>query len=87
MSVGVIRTCGWLSVHSDTGAVEPRLDVAAFPDSQACAFGFALSAVISALRVLGPIQRQALAHKPFAEIGAADRAGRNRPAIGVEAQR
>ena len=32
------------------------------------------------------IQRQALEHKPFAEIGAVDRRGRDRPAIGVEAE-
>ena len=35
---------------------------------------------------IGAVQRQALVHKPFAEIGAADRPGRDRPAIGVEAE-
>ena len=85
MRVGVIRTGGRLSVRTDAGAIEPRLDVTYFPDSLAGALGIALSFAISALRVLRPVQRQALAHKPFAEIGAADRTGRNRAAIWVEA--
>ena len=57
--------------------IEPRLDVAALPDSAAGVLGVALSAIISALGVLGPIHRQALAHKPFAEIGAANQTDRN----------
>ena len=74
-----------LSACADTGAIEPRRDVAALPDSAAAVFGVALIAMISAFGVLGPIQRQAIAHKqPFAEIGAADRTGRNRPAIWVK---
>jgi len=84
MRVGVIRTGGRLSVRTDAGTIEPRLDVTSFPDSPAGALGITLSFAISALRVLRPVQRQALAHKPFAEIGAADRTGRDRPAIRVE---
>lgn len=87
MRVGVIRTGRRLSVRTDAGPIKPRLDVASFPDSPAGAFGVALSAVISAFRVLRPIQRQAIANKPFAEIGAANRTGRDRPSIWVEAQR
>src|SRR5689334_4245195 len=85
MGICVVRTVGGLSACADAGAIEPRLDVAALPDSAAGMIGVALSAIISALGVLGPIQRQALAHKPFAEIGPADRTGRNRPAIRVGA--
>src|SRR5262249_45228093 len=59
--------------------------VTSFPDSPAGALGITLSFAISALRVLRPVQRQPLAHKPFAEIGAADRTGRNRAAVWVEA--
>src|SRR5262249_33620453 len=55
--------------------------------SPAGALGVTLSFAISALRVLRPVQRQALAQKPFAEIGAADRTGRDRAAIWVEAER
>src|SRR5437879_1429631 len=87
MRVGVIRTGGRPSVRTDAGAIEPRLDVASFPDSPAGAFGVALSAVISAFRVLRPIQREAIANQPFAEIGAADRTGCDRAAIWVEAER
>src|SRR6516162_9450933 len=86
MRVGVIRAGLRLSVRTDAGAIEPRLDVASLPDSAPGALGIALSFAISALRVLGPVQRQALAHKPFAEISAADRTGRNRAAIWVEAE-
>ena len=71
MGVCVVRTVGGFSACADAGSIEPRLDVAALPDSAAGVFGVALSAIISAFGVLGPIQRQALAYKPFAEIGAA----------------
>ena len=87
MCVCIVRTGGRLSARADAGAIEPRLDVAALPDSSAGAFGVALSAIISALRVLGPIQCKAVAHKPFTKIGAADRTGRNRAAIWVETER
>jgi hypothetical protein len=86
MRVGVIRTGARLSIRTDAGAIEPWLDVAAFPDSPAGAFGVALSAIVSAFRVLRPIQRQALAYKPFAEVGGTDRTGRNRPAVWIEAE-
>jgi hypothetical protein len=44
MRVGVIRTGGQLSVREYSGAIEPRLDIAALPDSPADTFGVALSA-------------------------------------------
>lgn len=56
MRVGVIRTGGRLSIRTDAGAIEPRLDVTALPDSRAGSFGLALSAIVSAFRVLRPIQ-------------------------------
>ena len=87
MCVCIVRTGGRLSARADAGAIEPRLDVAALPDTSAGAFSVALSAIISALRVLGPIQCKAVAHKPFTKIGAADRTGRNRAAIWVETER
>ena len=64
---------------------EPRLDVAALPESLAGALSLTLSFVISALRVLRPIQRKTVADKPFSEIPACDRAGRDRAAKRVEA--
>jgi hypothetical protein len=71
MGICLVRTVGGPSACADAGAIEPRLDVAALPHSAVGVFGVALSATISAFGVLGPIQRQALAHKPFAEISAA----------------
>ena len=52
-----VRTVGGLSACADAGLIEPRLDVAALPDSAAGVLGVALSAIISDLGVLGPIQR------------------------------
>ena len=86
MRIGVIRTGGRLSVRTDAGAIEPRLEVAALPDSPAGAFGVALSAIVSAFGVLRPIQRQALAYKPFTEVDGSDQTGRNRPALRIEAE-
>ena len=84
MRVRIIRTVGGLPARTNAGAIEPWFDVAAFPYSPAGAFSIALGVIVSAFRVLRPIQRKPLANKPFAEIGAADRAGRNRPAVRVE---
>ena len=86
MGIRIIRAGGWLSIRTDAGTIEPGFDIATLPDSRAGTFGVALSAGISAFRVLRPIQRETLAHKPFAEIGAADRTGRDGAAIWVEAE-
>ena len=40
--------------------VEPRFDVAAFPDSPASTLGVALNAIVFALRMLRPIERKAV---------------------------
>jgi hypothetical protein len=50
MRVGVIRTGGRLSVRAYAGAIEPRLDRAAVPDSPAGTFGVAPSATRAELR-------------------------------------
>jgi hypothetical protein len=86
VNVCVVRTGGRPSARADAGTIKPRLDAAALPNSPVGASGVALNPIISAFRILRPIQRQALAHKPFAEIGAADRAGRDRSAIWVKAE-
>jgi hypothetical protein len=84
MRVRIIRTVGGLPARTNAGAVEPCFDVAAFPYSPAGAFSIALGAIVLAFRVLGPIERKAVEHKPFAKVAAADRTGRDRPAIWVE---
>lgn len=85
MGICIVRTGGRLSTFADACTIDPRLDVAALPESSARALSLALSFVIPALRVLGQIQRKAVAYKPFSEIPACDRAGRDRSAIRVEA--
>ena len=86
MGVCVIRAGGRLSVRPDTGAIQPWLDITAPPDSSTDALGVLLSPGISTFGVLRPIQRQAPAYKPFAEIGAINRTGRDRPAIWIKAK-
>ncbi len=85
MGICIVRTGGRLSTCADACTIEPWLDVAALPKSLAGALSLALSFAISALRVLRPIQRKAVAYKPFTEINTSDRAGRNRAAVRVEA--
>lgn len=85
MGICIVRTGGRLSTCADACTIEPRLDVAALPESLARALSLALSFVISALRVLRPIQRKTVAHKPLPKIRTTDRAGRDRAVILIEA--
>jgi len=85
MRVCIVRTGGQLPSRADTCTIKPRFDVAALPESLPGEFSLALSFVISALRVSRPIQRKAVAYKPFTEILTCDRAGRDGAAIRVEA--
>jgi hypothetical protein len=85
VGVCIVRTGGRLSTRADTCTIKPRFDVAALPESLPGELSLALSFVISAPRVLRPIQRKAVAYKPFTEISTCDRAGRDGAAIPVEA--
>src|SRR3569833_3850781 len=85
MGICIVRTGGRLSTGADTCTIKPRFHVAALPESLPGELSLALSFVISALRVLGPIQRKAVAYKPLTEIRPLDRAARTRGAITVEA--
>lgn len=87
MGICIVRTGRRLSTSADACTIEPRLDVATLPKSLAHALSLALGFMVSALRVLGPLQRETVAHKPFPEIPACDRTGRDRAAILVEADR
>lgn len=87
MGICIVRTGGGVSTSADACTIEPRLDVAALPEPLPGSLSFALSFVIFALRVSGPIQRETVAHKPFPEITACDRTGRDRAAIPVKAER
>lgn len=86
MGICVVRTGGRLPVRTDAATIQPRLDIAALPDTSTGTLGIALSPSVSAFRVLKPIQSKAIAHEPFAEIGAFDRTRRNGAAISVEAK-
>ena len=81
MCVCVIRTGGRRSIRPDAGAKQPRLHIAARPHPATGAFGVALGGVVPAFRILRPIQRKTIAHKPFSEIGTADRTGCDSPPI------
>ncbi|MCS3448598.1 hypothetical protein M2222_002581 [Bradyrhizobium elkanii] len=87
MRVRIVRAGGRLTIRPDAGAIEPRLHIAPLPDTSTGALCVLLSCVISALRVSRPIQCKATAHKPFPEIGTADRTGPHRPTIWIEAER
>jgi hypothetical protein len=87
MGTRVVRTVGGLSARADAGAIEPRSDIAALPDTSSGALGIALSPGVSAFRVLKPIQSKPIVHEPFAKIGAVDRTSRNGAAKWVEAER
>jgi len=87
MRVCIIRAVGRLSVRADAGAIEPRLDITALPDSSPLTLGVLLVRAISAFRVLRPIQRKAAPHQPLAEVVTSDRTVRDRAAILVEAER
>jgi hypothetical protein len=87
MGTYVVRIVGGLSARADAGAIEPRFDIAALPDTSTGALGVALSPVVSAFRILKPVQSKAITYEPFAEIGAVDRTSRNGAAIWVEAER
>src|SRR3974390_2201071 len=63
-----------LTTGANATPVQPRLDVAAFPHSAPSLLSFALSRVVSSMRVLRPIHGQAILHEPFAKIGTTDRA-------------
>jgi hypothetical protein len=49
--------------------------------------GIALGLIVLALRVLRPIQRETVARKPFAEIGAANRTRRDRSPVLIQRDR
>src|SRR6516164_5725509 len=84
MRVCVVRAAGRTSVGANAGSVEPGFNVAALPDAAANTFGVALGGVVSAFGELRPVERQAAADKPFAEIGAAGRTGRDRSTVLVQ---
>jgi hypothetical protein len=73
MRVRVIRTIRRAPTRPDAGAIEPRLHVTPRPHPAPGALRIALGRIISASRILRPIERETVAHKPFAEIGAANR--------------
>ena len=84
MRVRVIRTVGWASVGANAGTIEPRFDVAAFPDAATRTLRIVLSAFVSSFRKKRPVEREAAANKPLAEIGTAGRTGRDGPAVLIQ---
>lgn len=67
MRVGITETGLRLSVRSDASAIQPRLHVAALPDSPAAALSVALSAIVSPLRHLRLSQIARIEFRPVLE--------------------
>jgi hypothetical protein len=49
--------------------------------------GFALRLIVQALRIMRPIQRESVAHKPIPKVRCINRTGRYRPAVTVKRDR
>jgi hypothetical protein len=79
---------GWAFASSEQLAGEPPTrmharysHIASRPDSATRSFRVMLGGAVPALRILWPIQRQAIADQPLAEICAADRTCRHRSPV------
>jgi hypothetical protein len=83
----IVRAVCGISVGANTGPVEPRFNVAAFPNAAAGMLRASLSCIISPLGKLRPVERKAAADKPFAEIGAAGRTRRDRSSVLIQVHR
>src|SRR5262249_20114649 len=81
MCVRIIRAVGRGAARPDANAEQAWLRVAACPHAAARTIGITLTSGIPPFRILRPIQRETIANKPFPEIDAADRTGRNRTPI------
>ena len=81
MCVCIIRTAGRSTTRPDAAAKQPRLHIAARPHPATRTIGLALGGGVLAFRILRPIQRETIAHKPFSDIGTADGTGCYSPPI------
>ena len=81
MCVCIIRTAGRGAARPDAAAKQPRLHIAARPHPATRTNGLALGGAVLAFRILRSIQRETITHKPFSEIGTADRTGCYSPPI------
>src|SRR6266851_9363395 len=77
----IIRTAGRRATRPDADAKQPRLHIAARPHPATRTIGLALGGGVLAFRILRPIQRETISHKPVSEIGTADRTGCYSPPI------
>ena len=81
MCVCIIRTAGRSATRLDAAAKQPRLHIAARPHPATRTIGVALGGGIPSFRILRPIKRETIAHKPFSYIGTADGTGCYSPPI------
>ena len=84
MRIRVIRASRSLAAIADAHSIQPRLDVAAFPDAVAGLLRLPLRSAVLSFGILRPVQRQPLFHQPVSEINSSDTARRYRPAISVQ---
>ena len=68
MRICVIRTIFWVAARSDADSIQPWLDVAARPKASPSLLRITLNITVPAARILRPVQREAIAHEPSAQI-------------------
>jgi hypothetical protein len=57
----------------DAGPEQPRLNIPANPYPAPRVLGIALRPIVLALGILGPIERESVAHQPIGKVNAVDR--------------
>jgi hypothetical protein len=87
MGVSIIRTSSRPSTCPDADAIQPRLDIAPFPHPIPHPLSIALSSAVSPLGILGPIECEATAYQPFANVGTVHHACRDRSSVAIETDR
>src|SRR5947207_7747591 len=87
LNISIVRTVGGSTALPDASTIQPRLHVTARPYSSPSALRIALSITVSALGILRPIQRKAIAHEPVSEINIADQASRDCSAVTIQISR
>src|SRR5882724_946486 len=83
----VVRTVTRPSTLLDTRAKQPRLNVAARPHTSPGVLGVVLRLTVLLFRILRPIQREPVAHKPFRKVHAINRTYRNRAPVLIQVDR
>ena len=87
MCARVIGAIGGPSTCPDADAVQPGLNVGAFPDAAAGLFSSLLGGPVLARRILRRVERKAHLHQPFADVRVVNLTGGYRAPVAVQANR